>query len=88
MNSDVVASTHDGALVMVKYRRKIQAFSQLCYNHGIHLAVLNVLYRKKMQLIHISAEDSYVNEDFKMTMTILIKMRILDTLIYLFLIPI
>ena len=41
MNSDVVTSTHDGASVMVKYGRKIQAFSQLCYNHGIHLAVLN-----------------------------------------------
>jgi len=64
MNSDVVASTHDGASVMVKYGRKIQAFSQLCYNHGIHLAVLDVLYRKKTQLIHISAEDSDVNELF------------------------
>ena len=30
MNSDVVASTHDGASVMVKYGRKFQAFSQLC----------------------------------------------------------
>ena len=64
MNSDIVASTHDGASVMVKYGRKIQAFSQLCYNHGIHLAVLDVLYRKKTQLIHISAEDSDVNEEF------------------------
>lgn len=43
---DIVASTHDGASVMVKYGRIISAESQCCYNHAIHLAVIETFYRK------------------------------------------
>lgn len=31
---------------MQKYGREIPAKSQLCFNHGIHLAVLDVFYEK------------------------------------------
>jgi hypothetical protein len=43
---DVVASTHDGAAVMQKYGRIISSESQLRHNHGIHLAITDVLYKK------------------------------------------
>ena len=46
MDNDIVRSTHDGASVMVKYGKNILPFSQLCYNHAIHLAVLDVFYKK------------------------------------------
>lgn len=42
----IIASTHDGAAVMQKYGRIIPVESQLCHNHGIHLAVTDVLYKK------------------------------------------
>ena len=65
MNLDVVGSAHDGASVMVKYGQNIQAFSQLCYNHGIHLEVLDVFYRKTIQPIKVSDEDNDANEEFQ-----------------------
>lgn len=46
LDTDIVASTIDGANVMVKYCSIIAAEEQLCYNHAIHLAVLKVLYKK------------------------------------------
>lgn len=45
LSHDIFASTHDGAAVMRKYGSLISAESQLCYNHGIHLAVVDVFYK-------------------------------------------
>ena len=42
----IIASTHDGAAVMQKDRRIIHVESQLSHNHGIHLAVTDVFYKK------------------------------------------
>lgn len=47
LESDVVASTHDGAAVMKCYGRNISPESQLCLNHAIHLCVIDVIYTKK-----------------------------------------
>lgn len=44
----IVASTHDGAQVMQKYGKLTGIESQLCYNHAIHLAVLDSLYDKNV----------------------------------------
>lgn len=44
---DIIASTHDGAAVMIKYGKLILGENQLCYNHGIHLAVADVFYKDK-----------------------------------------
>jgi hypothetical protein len=44
---DVIASTHDGASVMVKYGRIISAESQCCFNHAIHLSVVEIFYIKR-----------------------------------------
>lgn len=45
---DVVASTHDGAAVMKKYGESISPISQLCYNHAIHLCVIDSFYKSSM----------------------------------------
>lgn len=45
---DVVASVTDGAAVMRKFGGHSPFLLQLCHAHGIHLAVGDVLYRKKV----------------------------------------
>lgn len=45
-NDDIVATMSDGAAVMQKFGRLSSQFHQLCYNHGLHLAVLKVFYIK------------------------------------------
>lgn len=61
---DIAASTHDAASVMVKYGNEIDAESQLCYNHAIHLAVMNVFYKKSpVSSAHVvSSDDEPDNE--------------------------
>lgn len=41
-DSNVVASTYDGAAVMKMYGNLIGNEVKLCYNHGIHLAIMDV----------------------------------------------
>ena len=45
--ADIVAIVTDGASVMVKVGKLITAEQQLCYAHGIQLAVVDVLYKRK-----------------------------------------
>ena len=47
LKQDVLAVMSDGASVMQKFGRLSPAYQQFCYNHGIHLAVLKILYVKK-----------------------------------------
>lgn len=46
LDRDIVAITTDGASVMCKVGRNVEAFHQICLAHGIHLGVSDVLYRK------------------------------------------
>ena len=46
LKQDIVSITTDGASVMTKVGRCIQAEQQLCYAHAVQLAVLDVLYKK------------------------------------------
>ena len=59
LNKHIVATVNDGASVMVKYGRLIEAEQQLCYAHGIHLAVCDFLYSKAPNC----SEGMYFNED-------------------------
>lgn len=82
MASHIVASTHDGAAVMVKYGRLNGTLSQLCYNHCLHLAVLDVFYRKvtNVNIIELKnnqfenessdEEDNFSNELFELDLSI------------------
>lgn len=66
---DIVASTHDGAPVMQKYGRNIQAVSQLCIIHGIHLCVVEAIYTEKdfdMDDNHSSNESDFYEENSEM----------------------
>ena len=47
LENDIFSITTDGASVMVKVGKLLKADQQLCYAHGIHLAVTDVLYKKK-----------------------------------------
>lgn len=62
LENDIVASTHDGASVMVKYGRLIQPLSQLCYNHAIHLGVVDVFYKKRNDQSQ-NRSDLHLNEE-------------------------
>lgn len=46
LKQDIVSIATDGASVMTKVGRCIEAEQQLCYAHGVQLAVLDVLYKK------------------------------------------
>lgn len=48
VESDIVAITTDGAKVMVKMGRQLPFTHQLCMAHGLHLAVMDVLYSKEV----------------------------------------
>lgn len=43
---DIVGVTSDGAAVMVKFGRQFGVIHQLCYNHGFHLAVVDVIFKR------------------------------------------
>lgn len=60
--NDIVASTFDGCAVNVKFGRDSEAQSQVCLNHGVHLAVLDVLY-KKQKTNEASVDVSTSDED-------------------------
>ena len=47
IKTDVISSTHDGTTVMVKYGRILGIMFQLCYNHGLHLSITDVLHKKQ-----------------------------------------
>lgn len=44
--SDIVGTTTDGAAVMVKFGSLLDSHHQQCLNHGIHLAIMDVLFKR------------------------------------------
>ena len=63
MKSDVVASVTDGASAMINYGRLSNSDHHLCYAHGLHLAVCDVLYNKKVAKAHqvCSCDSSFTH---------------------------
>lgn len=60
LNRDIIAVTTDGAAVMKKVGRLLSAHHQLCFAHGLQLAVLDVLYKNTRQE---AEEESYAGGD-------------------------
>lgn len=62
--ADIVAATTDGAAVMCKFGRMICSTSihQECYNHAIHLAVIEVLFTKVVA-VPIQNEESDTEDE-------------------------
>ena len=54
-----------GASVMKKMGREMGVIHQLFYCHGIHLAVCDILYKKKRLQIKTTQEELINNEDNK-----------------------
>jgi hypothetical protein len=57
--TDIIGITTDGASVMVKVGRLLPCYQQLCFAHGLQLAVIDVLYKKK---IHKGIEHTEIDE--------------------------
>ncbi|UYV63589.1 hypothetical protein LAZ67_2004890 [Cordylochernes scorpioides] len=53
--TDIVCVTTDGCAMMVKLGHIIVPLQQLCYAHGLHLAVMDVLYAKKKESILVNS---------------------------------
>lgn len=51
IDTDIVGITTDGASVMKKVGKLLSCYQQLCFAHGIHLAVVDTLYKKE-SVIH------------------------------------
>ena len=63
LEKHVVACVTDGAAVMVKFGKSIPCEHQLCYAHGIHLAVCDVLYGKNATVIAATESEEIRDED-------------------------
>ena len=67
LDKHVVATVNDGASVMVKYGKLIEPEQQLCYAHGIHLAVCDFLYSLNStcikEIIYDGDDDGYSASD-------------------------
>ncbi|KAJ8703695.1 hypothetical protein PYW08_002152 [Mythimna loreyi] len=46
-DTDIIGMSTDGASVMVKVGKLMKCYQQLCYAHGLQLAVIDVLYKKR-----------------------------------------
>lgn len=57
LDSDIVACTSDGAPVMVKFGRTSPSEMQLCYNHAIHLGVMDAIGKDNSCEIENSSES-------------------------------
>jgi len=68
LDADIVCVVTDGASVMKKVGKIISAEQQLCYAHGVQLAVLDVLYKHRssasslMELNETSEQDDHTLE--------------------------
>nr|XP_047135413.1 leucine-rich repeat-containing protein 23 [Hydra vulgaris] len=63
LSSDVVCITTDGASVMEKLGNISPAEYQLCFAHAIHLVVVDVIYKNKVENNQISNEED-IEDDF------------------------
>lgn len=59
---DVMAFISDGAAVMIKFGKLSQVYQQLCYNHGLHLAVIKVLYESKTNSNNVGISDASLED--------------------------
>lgn len=61
---DIVASTGDGASVMIKFGRESFAIYQICLDHGLHLAVTKTFYEEIFLTEGTAEEDLGETDNF------------------------
>jgi hypothetical protein len=59
---DIVGLSTDGASVMVKMGRNLPLYHQLCYAHGLQLAILDVMYKNQPNVPENDSEDEHNSE--------------------------
>ena len=62
MQTSIVSIVTDGASVMKKLGKLSRVDHQLCYAHGLHLAVCDVLYKSR-SVVQASVEDYHDEDD-------------------------
>lgn len=62
-DSDIVASTQDGAAVNKKFMKQTNLISQYCINHGLHLAVCDTLYKSSIDVATESDENELISAE-------------------------
>lgn len=69
IETDVICCTTDAASVMVKFGKLMNCEHQLCYAHGVHLAVCDVLYINKSSSVLVlepeQSEKNHPNDDWE-----------------------
>lgn len=65
LTDDVVSSMCDGAAVNISYCKNSGCEYQICLSHGIHLAVIDVLFKKKT--FHSNSENSLSDSETSST---------------------
>lgn len=58
IEDDIICITTDGARVMVKVGKLVPCYQQLCYAHGVQLAIVDVLYKKKSSVQEDEEEEN------------------------------
>lgn len=66
LSEDVVSFTTDGASTMQKIGKLIVPKQQLCYAHGLHLAVVDVLYKSTPSFCTEEELSSSEDDDFSL----------------------
>lgn len=62
ITDNIVCIITDGASVMTKIGKITTTYQQLCFAHGVQLAVLDVLYKKKKEKSNLCAERAKCDE--------------------------
>lgn len=63
LDNHIVGCTTDGASVMIKFGREIKPYHQICIAHTIHLAVCDILYNKKLEVLTEENIEDSDNDD-------------------------
>lgn len=63
-DTDIIGMSTDGASVMVKVGKLMNCYQQLCFAHGLQLAVIDVLYKKNEEKAehHLATTPTTSNE--------------------------
>lgn len=62
---DIVGMTTDGAKVMQKVGKLMSCYQQLCYAHGIQLAINDVLYKRLVLQENLSSDDDQSDDEIE-----------------------
>lgn len=63
LTDDIAAFTTDGASTMIKIGKIITPKHQLCLAHGIHLAMVDIFYKKPTSKVNIEEEQSASDDE-------------------------